>query len=178
MESSSSASWRIFLLAKTLLFVVLTHYVNNVFRTLHDYLVLFSNHSHQFRWSCCWWHCSGCFGAPFGCLVLFNNFFFLNNNNVQPTFSCMSRDCVDPYMWYIPKYETMDTFPGPRSWIKYGREQLYARVFFRLYGWYFRKNSLPRKRVTSSHSYAKLSQPRQNMAAPIHRDTACKKKKL
>ena len=44
-----------------------------------------------------------------------------------------------------------------------------------MYGWYCRSNSLARKLETTQYTSAELIQPRQNMAAPMHRDTAREK---
>ena len=71
----------------------------------------------------------------------------------------------------------IDKFPDQRHWINNRLDRWYVRIC-RLYGWNFRKNSLARKRKTNQYNIAKLNQPRQIMAAPVHNVKKKRKKKL
>ena len=50
-------------------------------------------------------------------------------------------------------------------------KQWYGQVF-QLHGWYFHSNDSVRKHEATQYNTAELIQPRQNMAASMHRDTA------
>ena len=82
-----------------------------------------------------------------------------------------SVPCSDTFCWCAGLFihRCIDLW----TWINDCLEWWYGRVF-RFYGWYFRSNSLARKREATKYNTAELIQARQIMAVPIHGESTHK----